>query len=51
MPLDELIAAQVNLTFELIPRPVRDTIFNEFPISLLRYTPVLAQLLKDPVSA
>jgi hypothetical protein len=41
VPLDELIAAQVNLTFELIPWPVRYSVSDEFPIALLRDTPVL----------
>jgi hypothetical protein len=39
--LDELVAAQVNLTFEVIPRPVPYSVSNEFTIPLLRYTAVL----------
>src|SRR5262249_43703827 len=40
LPVNELVAAQVNLTFELIPRPLRYPVSDKFPISVLRYTPV-----------
>jgi hypothetical protein len=43
--LDEFITPQVNLIFEVIPRPVRYTGAKEFPIPLLRYTPVVAELV------
>ena len=45
LPVNELVAAQVNLTFELILRPLR-YLSDKFPISVLRYTPVLTKLLK-----
>jgi hypothetical protein len=48
-PLDELVAAQVNLAFENIPRPIPYSVSDKFPIPLLRYTPVFAKLVKEPV--
>lgn len=51
VPLDKLVAAQINLAFEGIPRLIRYPISDKFPIALLRYTAVLAKLLKQPVSA
>jgi hypothetical protein len=51
VPLDEFFAAQVNLTFEIIPWPIRYPVSDKFPIPLPCYTPVLAKLLKHPVRA
>jgi hypothetical protein len=46
LPVNELVAAQVNLTFELILRPLRYPVSDKFLISVLRYTSVLTKLLK-----
>src|SRR5258705_4816535 len=35
-PLDELVAAQVNLTLEVIPQPIPYSVSDKFPIPLLR---------------
>jgi len=46
LPVDELVAAQINLTFERIARPRLYPVSDKFPLLLLRYTPVLTKSLK-----
>ena len=43
--LEKRLAAQIDLSLEIVPRPARHSVADKFPIVLLRAGPALAKLL------